>query len=127
IGDGRDRLPPHPEVLQDQHAHHGDEHVPEVEAGLLPVHINPIPAGAGPSLSGRRVAPLRSICRLTAVRGQCEAEVPNTCIDQRCGGPNGRGGSPDATSSAPRATTSRSRQPTESTHSRPPPPPPPSA
>src|SRR5712664_1670318 len=61
IGDGRDRLPPDPEVLQGQHAHHGDEHVGEIEAGLLRVHVTPSRTmSTGSSLRSRRVAPPRS-------------------------------------------------------------------
>ena len=38
VGDGRDRLPADPEILQGQHAEDGEEDVGEIEAGLSLVH-----------------------------------------------------------------------------------------
>src|SRR5207244_9227501 len=75
VGDGRDRLPPDPEVLQGQHAHHGDEHVREIEAGLLLVHVDPVRTSAESSMRSPacRAAALRSR-RLTPAEDLREAD-----------------------------------------------------
>src|SRR5262249_40947595 len=63
VGDGRDRLPPNPDILEDQHARQGDERVSEVEAGLLLIHLQHIPNAAQRRIpyAAARIASPRSI------------------------------------------------------------------
>src|SRR5262249_39804265 len=52
VGDGRDRLLPNPDILQDQHPHQGKEGVTDVKACLPLVHLDSVPEpGAGSCVS----------------------------------------------------------------------------